>query len=203
MCGRFAMPIGPRASSIVIGRRTRKGLDEDAHRRAASHDRRPCRPSRRRRLSRPSCAHSLARVCRTGRRSISSAMAKEVLAPVPLVIMTSRTLSDGRSTSIGRSLRRGIGAGPALADARAGRGRTRRRIRPGSARRPVGRERVGRRAIVMRIADDERAVGALHDDQVHAVVELRGLLGVEALASAPPLPAAPHSPGSGPGRDRT
>ena len=33
----------------------------------------------------------------------SSAMAKEVLAPVPLVITTSRTASAGRSTSISRS----------------------------------------------------------------------------------------------------
>ena len=40
----------------------------------------------------------------------------------------------------------------------------------------VGREGIGCRRVVMRIADDQRAVGALHDDEVHAVLQLRALL---------------------------
>ena len=104
MCGRFAMPIGPRASSIVIvDAELGESLDECAHRRerAVVDDR--ARPVEDDRLHMRAWPSLVLAVQSKSSAITSSAMAKEVLAPVPLVMITMRTPSAGASTSTRRS----------------------------------------------------------------------------------------------------
>ena len=104
MCGRLAMPIGPRASSMVIATpNCAERLDEHAHRRQRAMVDHGPGPVEDHGLEVARLAHD-ARPCPYSSPITSSAMAKEVLAPVPLVMTTIRTESDGRSTSISRSL---------------------------------------------------------------------------------------------------
>ena len=88
-------------------------LDEDAHRRQRAmvdDGAGPVEDDGLQMAERRSCLS----FSRKGRRSTSSAMAKEVLAPVPLVIMTRRT-RVGRPVDQHQPVRRRcIGAGPAL-----------------------------------------------------------------------------------------
>ena len=102
MCGRFAMPIGMRASSTVMATPNS----------AKASTKTPIGASDPWSTTVPAQSKTTAFRCRSAviaRSSIekvgivSSAIAKEVLAPVPLVIITSRTASDGRSMNIGRS----------------------------------------------------------------------------------------------------
>ena len=148
----------------------------------------------------------LMRCCSPNRSAtISSAMAKAVLAPVPLVTMTSRTRHrpavDAASADRGARHRCRSSARPPRAP---GRRSDARAFRPGSGRRPRrGANGRGVALVVVAVADDQPAVRALHRDQVDAVGQMLRLLGLEPRASAPRPRAARRSPDSGPARGRT
>ena len=109
-------------------------------------------------------------------------MAKDVLAPVPLVMMTMRKPSarrvDQRQPVAGSTHRFRSNARPA-------RGRGPSNTAPYSSRMssstPVGANGSGVVGIMVGIADHQRAVGAAHDDQMDAVAQMLALLGKQPL----------------------
>ena len=107
-----------------------------------------------------------------------------MLAPVPLVMSTRRT-EFGRAVDERQAIGGGrISSGPAFEDLDLADLQDGAKLFEDQRVDPLRRERVRRCRIMVRIANDQRAVGTPHRDQMHAVRQVLGLLDFEHAAQS-------------------